>query len=117
METFYRILEYINYFFIGVASIGFVFQVIYILFFWLKPRRFPKAKTMRKFGIIIAAHNEEQVIGHTVSHILNNINYPRDRYDLFVVAHNCTDHTVEEAIAILVTPWRHIQSPGASRNC
>ena len=97
METFYRILEYINYFFIGVASIGFVFQVIYILFFWLKPRRFPKAKTMRKFGIIIAAHNEEQVIGHTVSHILNNINYPRDRYDLFVVAHNCTDHTVEEA--------------------
>lgn len=99
MEILYRILEYVNYFFIGVASIGFVFQVIYIAFFWLKPKHFPKAKTIRKFGIIIAARNEEDVIGRTVSHIVNELNYPKDAYDLFVIAHNCTDQTAAVAKA------------------
>ena len=97
MEILYRILEYINYFFIGVASIGFIFQVIYILFIWLRPKHFPEAKTLRKFGIVIAAHNEEEVIGHTVRYMLEKLNYPKDRYDLFVVCHNCTDNTAKVA--------------------
>lgn len=97
MEILYRILEYINYFFIGVASIGFIFQVVYILFIWLRPKHFPEAKTLRKFGIVIAAHNEEEVIGHTVRYMLEKLNYPKDRYDLFVVCHNCTDNTAKVA--------------------
>jgi len=50
-------------------------------------------KTM---AVIIAAHNEEQVIGHLVDNI-HLLNYPRALYDVFVVADNCKDKTAQIA--------------------
>lgn len=45
-----------------------------------------------RFALVIAAHNEELVIGHVIDS-LNNQKYPRELYDIFVVADNCTDRT------------------------
>lgn len=53
----------------------------------------PKHNT---FALVIAAHNEEKVIDHMVES-LNDLNYPRDAYDIFVIADNCTDKTAEIA--------------------
>lgn len=50
----------------------------------------------KRFALIIAAHNEELVIGHIVEN-LNNIDYPRELYDIFVIADNCSDNTMEAA--------------------
>jgi len=44
----------------------------------------------------VAAHNEEAVIGNIVRN-LSTINYPRDMYDIFVIADNCTDKTAQVA--------------------
>ena len=49
-----------------------------------------------KFMAIIPAHNEENVIKNLVES-LNNQNYPKDLYDVFVIADNCTDRTAEIA--------------------
>lgn len=44
------------------------------------------------FAIIVPAHNEEEVIGQTIAN-LQNINYPKELFDIVVIADNCTDKT------------------------
>lgn len=51
-----------------------------------------------RFAILVAAHNEEQVIGDLVEN-LAHLDYPKDLYDIYVVADNCTDSTSEIAKA------------------
>ncbi|MEG0970941.1 MAG: glycosyltransferase family 2 protein, partial [Acidaminococcaceae bacterium] len=46
----------------------------------------------KTFAVIVAAHNEEQVIGQLVEN-LHLLNYPDNLYDIFVVADNCQDQT------------------------
>lgn len=46
----------------------------------------------KTFALVVAAHNEQAVIGPLVDNLLN-LDYPRPLYDVFVVADNCTDDT------------------------
>ncbi|GAE89490.1 glycosyltransferase [Acetivibrio straminisolvens JCM 21531] len=46
--------------------------------------------------MIVAAHNEEAVIAHIVDSLFRQ-NYPRNLFDVFVIADNCTDRTAEIA--------------------
>ena len=49
-----------------------------------------------KFMTIIPAHNEESVIGNLIES-LNKQDYPKELYDIYVIADNCTDSTSEIA--------------------
>lgn len=49
-----------------------------------------------KFMTIIPAHNEESVIGNLVES-LQHLDYPKDLYDIYVIADNCTDNTAQIA--------------------
>jgi len=49
-----------------------------------------------KFALIIAAHNEELVIAHIIDSLFRQ-SYPKELYDVFVIADNCTDKTSEIA--------------------
>ena len=49
-----------------------------------------------KFMAIVPAHNEENVIKNLVES-LNNQDYPKHLYDVYVIADNCTDRTAEIA--------------------
>ena len=49
-----------------------------------------------KFMMILPAHNEENVIGNLVES-LQHLDYPKDLYDIYVIADNCTDRTAEIA--------------------
>lgn len=56
-----------------------------------------------RFMAIIPAHNEEMVLGNLIES-LKNQNYPKDKYDIYVIADNCTDMTkkiAEDAGAIV----------------
>lgn len=53
-------------------------------------------KPQKTFAMIVAAHNEEMVIQNTVES-LNLLNYPKDMYDIFVIADNCSDKTASIA--------------------
>ena len=56
-----------------------------------------KIKTPKKtFALIVAAHNEHAVIGQLVDN-LRGLDYPKDMYDIHVIADNCTDNTAEIA--------------------
>ncbi len=48
------------------------------------------------FMAIIPAHNEESVIGNLIES-LKKQDYPKDLYDIYVIADNCTDKTAQIA--------------------
>ena len=49
-----------------------------------------------KFMAIIPAHNEESVVANLIES-LKRQDYPKELYDIYVIADNCTDHTAEVA--------------------
>jgi cellulose synthase/poly-beta-1,6-N-acetylglucosamine synthase-like glycosyltransferase len=57
------------------------------------------------FAIIIPAHNEESVISALVENC-GQLDYPREMYDTFVVADNCTDNTEQIATAAGAAVWK-----------
>lgn len=79
-----------------------VFFTLYyfiIAFFGLWRVKENKILTPEKtFAVIVAAHNEEKVIGQLVEN-LHVLRYPDHLYDIFVVADNCKDRTAEIARA------------------
>ncbi|MCF0147743.1 MAG: glycosyltransferase family 2 protein [Clostridium sp.] len=68
-----------------------------LAFFGFKRKSEKKNYTpTKKFAMIVAAHNEEVVIGKLIESMLNQ-NYPRELFDIFVIADNCTDNTAKIA--------------------
>lgn len=49
-----------------------------------------------RFAILVPAHNEQNVIRNSIRSI-KRCDYDRNKYDIYVIADNCTDETVEIA--------------------
>ncbi len=49
-----------------------------------------------RFAVLIAASNEELVIGPLINSLLTQ-NYPPELYDVYVIPNNCTDNTAQAA--------------------
>ena len=78
-----------------------IYVAYYAVFALLSFKRSKKIKLcapQNRFAIVIAARNEECVIGNLVES-LKAQDYPSDLYDIFVVPNNCTDHTADAAKA------------------
>lgn len=72
-----------------------LYYVITGIFAFAKPKREKKCGNKKhKFGIIIAARNEEMVIGNLIDS-LKKQNYDKDKYTINVVVNNSTDNTYE----------------------
>lgn len=73
--------------------IFFTFYYLFLAMFGLRLR--PEGEHQpptKSFAIVVAAHNEEAVIGPLIENLFL-MDYPRELYDVFVVADNCTDRT------------------------
>ena len=79
-----------------VGIITFYNFIFLIIGFIIKPKKFPETNNYKKYGILIAARNEELVIGQLIDSILNQ-DYPKDKIEIFVVADNCSDNTYKLA--------------------
>lgn len=58
----------------------------------------PDAEQRRRFALLVPAHDEETTIGRLLSST-RQLAYPAGRYDVYVVADNCSDRTAEVARA------------------
>lgn len=97
IDWLYVVFYYINFAAIILVTLQFLPQGIFYLFFWLPRRHWKEAKEKKKAIILICAHNEEDVISETVRHLLYDLNYPKDRYKVYVCCHNCKDKTADKA--------------------
>ena len=70
-----------------------------VALFALRPRkRYPHAAPQTRFAVVVAARNEEAVIGDLVYSVLNQ-DYPPELRDVYVVPNNCTDGTEAAALS------------------
>lgn len=100
METIdqvFKVLDQINTVILICIGIPFFLQLIYMCFFWIKKKEFPKTDKLNRIAVLIPAHNEEDVIFDTVDLLFKKQNYPHELFDVYVVADNCTDKTAELA--------------------
>ena len=79
-----------------VFSAMLAYKVIYRIIGLFFTRKFKPAKKQHKYAIVIAARNEEKVIGNLLDSIAKQ-DYPKELLTVFVVADNCTDKTAEVA--------------------
>ena len=61
-----------------------------------KAKKWKTVLPQKRFAILIAARNEECVIGNLVESLVCQ-KYPRELYDIYVIPNNCTDDTAGAA--------------------
>lgn len=102
-------LQIINLIFGIIMGIYTLMVFHFVIFFFVglfKRKKFPKTTVMNKYGIIIPARNEENVVGNLIESI-QKCKYPQDKLHIFVIAHNCTDNTAMVARKYGVTVYEY----------
>ena len=93
MEYLYMIQQAL----VWIITIFWIYQLVISVCSLVKLKEKPiLEEKVNRFMAIIPAHNEESVIGPLVESLMKQ-NYPRDYYDIYVIADNCTDRTAEIA--------------------
>ena len=79
-----------------IFTLCYFYQFIYLIIAYVgKREKYPDADP-RKYAVLISARNESKVI-HNLLTSLNDQDYPKDRYTVYLVADNCTDNTADIA--------------------
>lgn len=77
-------------------TICYAYQLFYVPVSLIKRPKKKKAAKQHKYAAVIAARNEEAVIGDLISSIRMQ-DYPAELIDIFIIADNCTDSTASIA--------------------
>ena len=82
---------------VWVITIFWLYQLVVSLCSFVKFKDKPlKVNKNHRFMAIIPAHNEENVVGNLIES-LKKQNYPKELFDIYVIADNCTDNTAKIA--------------------
>ena len=84
---------------VPLQIIIFIITVYYVFIGFFGLWRFKEEKITtpeKKMAVLVAAHNEHAVIGQLVEN-LQQLKYPKELYDIYVIADNCTDNTAQIA--------------------
>lgn len=67
-----------------ILKIFTAYTAVISIFFLLPRRKIPRAEARTRFAVLLAARNEEAVIGRTVQQLLDQ-HYPRELFDVYVI--------------------------------
>ncbi len=97
MEMFAAFVEKLMSVLSGWLAVLLVWQ-LFVSFFGFKrnAKNYQDHDPQNRFLVLVPAHNEESVIGDIINN-LSHMDYPREMYDFYILADNCTDHTAEVA--------------------
>lgn len=97
MGNFYPIVSYCaqQLFQVSVFLVCAYYIIIHLMSLPFKYQT-PYFHPSKRFALIVAAHNEEKVIGSLLDS-LRMLHYPKHLYDIFVIADNCSDRTASIA--------------------
>lgn len=68
------------------------YQLFFTFFGYYRRKRTVSYPAQKSFAVLIAAHNEEKVVGALIEN-LKKMDYPKELFDVFVICDNCTDQT------------------------
>jgi cellulose synthase/poly-beta-1,6-N-acetylglucosamine synthase-like glycosyltransferase len=68
--------------------------VLAVAFFVVRESEVGPSAKLNRFAVLVPAHNEELLISRLCESLLK-INYPREFYEIFIIADNCNDRTAE----------------------
>ncbi|MCL1789922.1 MAG: glycosyltransferase [Peptococcaceae bacterium] len=89
--------QFAKYLLVIMQLLMFIYAIYYVFLAvrgLQRSKATPRLEPVKRFAIVVAAHNEEKVIGPLIEN-LNMLEYPKELYDVFVVADNCTDETAK----------------------
>ncbi len=95
-----QILKIICRILVVIVSICYFYQIVYMILPLIKSKKkqiLPAAEA-RRYAILIAARNEENVLPFLLDSIAKQ-DYPSDKITTYVIADNCTDNTAQVASA------------------
>ena len=87
----------INAVIMALFFVCYSYQFFYVAVALLKRKKFTCRNENHRIAVLIAARNEENVIGQLLDSIHAQKNYPMDHMDIYVGADNCTDDTARVA--------------------
>lgn len=73
-------------------TICYFYQLVYVFVSLAKRPKETEAAENHRYAVLISARNEAAVIADLL-HSLNSQDYPRELFDVYVIADNCTDDT------------------------
>ena len=81
----------------GILALMMIYQLVISLFgFGRSVKDYADHDPESRFLVLVPAHNEERVIGDIIQN-LQRMDYPRELYDFYIIADNCSDRTAEKA--------------------
>lgn len=89
-------VELINKIIMYIFFICYSYQFLYIVISFFRKKAVHQPEVFHRLAILIAARNEETVIGSLIDSI-QACDYPMDQIDIYVGADNCTDQTAQVA--------------------
>lgn len=92
MDILKLLLQYSSKIFTATLYFISLYYLVLSFFGIIRFRDKKKFEPRKSFALLVAAHNEEAVIKDII-HSLERMDYPRELYDIFVIADNCTDKT------------------------
>jgi len=95
-----------NSFILGLLSVVALWATFFVLYqlvlaclyFLVQDKPIESSAPRKRFAVIIPAHNEEMIIG-TALESWKRMQYPRNLFEVYAIADNCTDQTGEIARA------------------
>ena len=97
LQVLQSILQAISALLSGWLMFMLVYQmVLTVLGFRRRTKDYADHAPQSRFLVLVPAHNEEKVIGDIIEN-LQRMDYPRELYDFYVIADNCTDGTAQRA--------------------
>lgn len=101
MDTsIFTIIQDFNYLMFLLFTLMYSYRFVYILVAFVAKKTKKSVQQdvhLHKYAVIVAARNEEVVIGELIKSIKKQ-SYPEQYVDIFVVADNCTDKTAQVAM-------------------
>ena len=91
-------VKMINFILMCLFFACYMYQFLYIPVSWLPRKRRAREAPLHRFAVLIAARNEETVIGNLLLTASRRRATP-NAFEVFVVADNCRDKTAETARA------------------
>lgn len=97
MQILRIILEVLSAVFSVWMGAMLIYQLILGIFgFKRKAKDYEDHDPKSRFLILVPAHNEEKVVKDIIEN-LQHMEYPKELYDFFIIADNCTDRTADVA--------------------